>query len=132
MMLSCAYLEAIRGCLEEPGIVPWIAARCATELFRSTPLATRDFGRTGLSDDIVEILHELYRFPDLRSPRGMYLVERLGLGMPLAVRLDYGRKFQPLHRAIADFVLGKMNSEKRKRFCWLQEVPLGRQWWLTH
>ena len=79
---------------------------------------------TGLSDDIVEILHELYRFPDLRSPRGMYLVERLGLGMPLAVRLEYGCKFQPLHRAIADFVLEKMNSEKRKRFCWLQEVPL--------
>ena len=119
-----AYLEAIRGCLEKPGIVPWIAARCATELFRSTPLATRDFGPTGLSDDIVEILHELYRFPDFRRPGGMYFIERLGFGMPLATRLDYGCEFQPLHRAIADFVLEKMSLEKRMHFCWLREVPL--------
>ena len=119
-----AYLEAIRGCLEEPGIVPWIAARCATELFRSTALGRRDFGPNGLSDDIVQILHKLYRFPDVGSPRGMYLVERLGFGMPLAIRLDYGCEFQPLHLILADFVLKKMDLEIRKRFVWLHNIPL--------
>ena len=119
-----AYLEAIRGCLEEPGIVAWIAARCATELFRSSTLAKGDVGPSGLSDDIVEILHKLYRFPDVRSPRGRYLVERLGFGMPLAVRLDHGREFQPLHRAMADLVLGRMKLEDQNRIGWLQEVPL--------
>ena len=119
-----AYLEAIHECLEKPGVVPWLAARCATELFRSAPLETRDFGPSDLSDSIVEILQEMYRFPDIRSPRGRYFVERLGLGMPLVIRLNPGGKFQPLHRAIADFVLGEIDEEDRKNFGCLQGFPL--------
>ena len=118
------FLEAIRGCLEEPGIVAWLAARCATELFRSSVLARCDVGPSGLSDDIKEVLHKLYRFPDVRSPRGRYFVERWGFGIPLAIRLNHAGELQPLHRVMAHFVLGRMNLEDQNRFGWLQDIPL--------
>ncbi len=119
-----SYLEAIRRCLGEPGIVAWIAARCASELFRNSALARGELGPSGLLDDILEVLHEIYRFPDIQYPRRMYLMERFGFGMPLAIRLESGSDLRLLHQVAADFVLGKMKAEERNRFSWLKEIPL--------
>ena len=50
-----AYLETIRKHFAEPGIVGWIAARCAAEMAQSPPIVTPDLGSGGL-DDIFGVL----------------------------------------------------------------------------
>ena len=118
------YLETIRECLAEPGIVAWIAARCAGELFRSSALARGDSGPSGLLDDILEVLKQLYLFPDIHYAQRRYLMERFGFGMPLAIRMESGSDLRPLHEVVADFLFGKMKAEERNRFSWLEEIPL--------
>ena len=118
-----AYLKDIRRWLEEPGIVAWVAARCAAELFRSAALAQRDLGPNKLSDDILEILHRLYRVPDMQSPRNMYFIERFGFGMPLTIRLARGSEMLPLHQVMADFALGRMELKYKADLSWFGELP---------
>ena len=119
-----AYLKAIRGCLAEPGIVAWIAARCAAELFQSAAVARSDLGPSGLSDEILELLHKLYRLPDIHSPRRMYLIERFGFGMPLTIRLEQGCELLPLHQVMADLVLGNLKPDDDPQLSWINELPL--------
>ena len=119
-----SYLEAIRRYLGEPGIVAWIAARCADELFRNSALARGELGLSGLQDDIMEVLYEIYRFPEMQYPRRMYLMERFGLGMPIAIRLESEANLLPLYQVVADFILGKMKIEEKNRFSWLEQIPL--------
>lgn len=117
------YIKAIRGYLQREGIVTWIAGRCASDLFRSSSLVGIDLGPSGSSEDIVKELYELYGLPDNQHARGMYLVERFGFGVPLAVRMKPMADLKPLHEAVADFIMGQFNVEERKRFSWLEEIP---------
>lgn len=118
-----SYVKVIRGYLQEEGIAPWIAGRCASDLLRSSSLAGGDLGSSNLSQDILKAMYELYGLPDVQHTRGMYLVERFGFGVPLAVRMKPMADLRPLHKVVADFILGNIDVEERKRFGWLEEIP---------
>lgn len=116
------YLQTIRECLSESGIAAWIAVHCASELFRGLALARVDLGASGLSEEVLKELLEF--FPKQQYPRRRYLVERFGIGTPLAVRMEPGSELRPLHELAGDFILRRMKTKERKRFKWLEEVPL--------
>ena len=114
------YLETIRKHLAEPGIVVWIAARCAAEMAQSPPIFTRDVGPGGLADDVFEVLNALYDFRNV--PRSVYVSERFG--MPIALRSARGAALRPLHQVLADLVLDRVAPDEKRYCSWLEEVPL--------
>ena len=118
-----SFVEKIRECLVEPGIVAWIAVRCASELVRSPALAD-GLGPSGLSDYLFEVLKEFHGFPDRYYPQRMHLVERFGFGIPLAVRMEPGSDLRELQEVMAQYVLGEMKAQERTRFSWLEEITL--------
>ena len=119
-----AYLETIRNHLAVPGIVGWIAARCAAEMAQSSPIFTRDLGPGNLVDDILEVLNELYDVSDRHFPHSVHFFERFGFGMPIALRLAHGAALRPLHQVIADLVLNRVTPDEKRYCSWLEEVPL--------
>ena len=54
----------------------------------------------------------------------MYLIERFGFGMPLAIRMEQGGGLLPLHQVMADFVLGKLKQIENCHLDWLSELAL--------
>ena len=81
------YLEAILEHLAAPGIVGWIASRCAVEMLQSRLLSSHDLGLHQLAEELREGVGELYGAINRHFLRRMHFVERLPLGMPLAIRL---------------------------------------------
>ncbi len=120
-----AYLTTIRNHLAEPGIVGWVASRCAAEMLQSQPVFARGLGPDGLADDIMKGLIKLYRLTDNFLPMEAHFVERFGLGMPLALRLARGADLRPLYQVIADLVLERVDPDERRYCSWLEGgVPL--------
>ena len=121
-----AYLALIRKYIEEPGIVGWIGARCAIELFRSTPDIRNASNASGIFDEIVETLQELYFISDVHHLARMHYFEHYGYGMPLAIRLEPDAAWRPLYEVAADLALGKNRRELECHSHWLTEAPLPR------
>ena len=118
------YLQSIKRHLECPGLVGWIAARCAAELLRSGATARNGLKANGLVDDVIDILHELHLFPDMHYLGRLYLVDRFGSGMPLAMRLQSQSEWRPLYEIMSKIVLGKATPEIERYSYFLSEIPL--------
>ena len=118
------YRETIRKHFAEPGIVSWIAARCAAEIVHSPPLVTGDLSSGGRVDDIFDIVRDLYESRDRRFPRSMHFIDRFGFGIPIALRLAQGAALRPLQQVMADLVLDRVAPDERRYCSWLEEVPL--------
>ena len=119
-----SYVKTIREFLGKVGLIPWITARCAGDLFRTPFLSREDLGPSGIFDEVLEALNELQGVPDIQHTRRIYLMERFGFGIPLAVRVSPKSDLRPLHELMAEFVLGELNAEERTRFVWLEDIPL--------
>ena len=120
-----AYLTATRNHLAEPGIVGWIASRCAAEMLQSPPVFTSGLGPGGLLDDIKKVLKELYLLNDNFLPREAYFVELFRFGIPLALRLARGAALRPLYQVLADLVLERVDPAEKRYCSWLEGgVPL--------
>ena len=125
-----AYLTTTRKLLAEPGIVGWIASRCAVEMFKSPPVYTHIFGTGGLADDIMKVLNELYFRNEKFLPQELYFdvrfgieqlgVERFGFGMPHALRLVRGAALRPLCQVVADLVLERLDPDEKRYCSWLE------------
>ncbi len=119
-----AYLATIGKHLAEPGIVGWVASRCAAEMLQSPRVSTRGLDSGGLVDGIRVVLRQLYPWPDRFLPRRGFRVERFAFGMPLALRLARGVALRPLYQVVADLVLERVDPDERRYCSWLEEVPL--------
>ena len=117
-------VDTVNRCLKEPGIVAWAAARCMGELLGSSAVVRAGIGPGGFSDEILEALAEIYGYPDMPDARRRYLLDRMGLRMPLALRLESGSDLQQLHEVATDYLLGRLNAETRKRVGWLETIML--------
>ena len=125
-----AYLTTTRKLLAEPGIVGWIASRCAVEMFKSPQVHTHSFGTDGLADDIMIVLNELYFRTENFLPLEVYFdvqfgieefgVERFGFGMPYALRLARGAALRPLYQVVADLVLERLDPDEKRYCSWLE------------
>ena len=118
------YCETIRTHFAEPGIVGWIAARCAAEMAQSPPIVTRDLSSSGRVDDVFEVLKELYGSSDRHFPRSRHFIDRFGFGIPIALRLDHGAALRPLQQVMADLVFDRVAPDKKRYCSWLEDVPL--------
>lgn len=119
-----SYVKAIRERLGDVGLVPWIAARCAGDLFRSPLLAREDVKPSGIYDEVLEAASRFQELPEIQHARSIYLMERFGFGMPLSVRVSSGSDLRPLHELMAKCVLGGLNADEKNRFVWLEDIPL--------
>ena len=120
------YLETIKKHLAVPGIVGWIAARCAAESFQNSSFSKRDLGLHSLADKILDILDEFYCPSDIPFAARMHFREhfRFGMGMPVALRLASGAALRPLDQVIADLVLDRVTPDEKRYCSWLKEFPL--------
>ena len=119
-----AYWDTICKYLEEPGIVAWVAARCAAEMYRSTAVGQSEVLREVSTDSVVKVLYDLYNLPEVEYPNRMYIIERFGFGMPLAVRVERGSNLRPLHEILIDLVLKRSELNGVELWGWLRELPL--------
>ena len=118
------YCDTICRYLEEPGIVAWIAARCAAEMYRSAATGQSEVLREVSMDSVVKVLYEFYKITEIEYPRRMYIMERRGFGMPLAVRVERGSNLCPLHEILIDLVLKRSELNEEELWGWLRELPL--------
>ena len=109
-----------------PGIVGWIAARCAAESFQNSSFSKRDLGLHSLADKILDILDEFYCPSDIPFATKMHFREHFGFGMamPVALRLASGVSLRPLDQVIADLVLDRVAPEEKRYCSWLKEFSL--------
>ena len=120
-----AYLTATSNHLAEPGIVGWVASRCAAEMLQSPPVFTSGLGLGGLLDDIKKVLTELYLLNDNFLPRDVNIFELVRFGIPLALRLARGAALRPLYQVLADLVLERVDPAEKRYCSWLEGgVPL--------
>ena len=125
-----AYLTVTKKYLAEPGLVGWVASRCAVEMFKSPRVHTNSLGLRGLANDIMKVLNELYSTPensslmkvnfDVRSGYVRSGVERFGFGMPHALRLARGAALRPLCQVVADLVLERLDPDEKSYCSWLE------------
>ena len=114
------YWKTIFKYLEEPGIVAWIAARCATEMYRFATVGQSEVLREVSRDSVVNVLNEFYKIPEIENPRRTYF----RFGMPLAVRVERGSNLRPLHEILIDLVLKRSELNEEELWGWLRELPL--------
>ena len=120
-----AYLTATSTHLAEPGIVGWVASRCATEMLHSPPVFTSGLGLGGLLDDIKKVLNKLYLLNDIFIPMDVNIFELVRFGIPLALRLARGAAPRPLYQVLTDLVLERVDPAEKRYCSWIEGgIPL--------
>ena len=118
------YLETISKHLAVPGIVGWIAARCAAEMLQKSRFPIRDLGLRALDDKVLDILDEFYFPSNISFSDRMHFRQRFRFGMPVRLRLASGATLRPLNQVIADLVLDRVTLDEKRYCSWLKEFPL--------
>ena len=119
-----AYLQRITQCIDEPGLVGWIGARCAAELSYVPPPAFRQLRSDAVVRNLYEEVRKFYPRGESRFAASPYYVEGLGVGVPRTIRINQGGTLLPIQEVIAELALLKKKTEGQQDWAWLQDLPV--------
>lgn len=121
-LLAC--LASMTNLLTMPGLVGWIATRCACKILQSRLFSNSEVRNSEIFRNLLNALTEQYAPRSSKLPKRLYFLDLLAFEALHKFRMEPDSELLPLHKVLSNLVLNDFPPKYRCQFDWLWRIPI--------